>query len=245
MSLFLWPALTFIGIVLGLFGAGGGMVTVPALIYFADIPLKQAIALSLWIVAFVSFVALLQQKPWRNLQLRLLTTLGLSGMVGSVGGAFLAQFISEQVQTGLFAALIFLVTVWLAKVKLSNRVAVFRFIPAVVAGFLIGILTGVLGVGGGFLLVPALLYLGVRHFPIAVANSLVLITLNASAGGIAYLGRLEYSLSTIMLFSAVAALGTMIGSYLLKRLPNRQLQQGFNLMLLSLGSLMIWRTING
>ncbi len=245
MSLLLWPTAIGIGIVLGMFGAGGGMITVPALIYLADMPLKQAIAMSLWVVAFVSFVALLQQKAWQNLQFKLLATLGIGGVLGSVVGASLAQYLSEQVQTGLFAALIFLVVGWLAKVKLANRVDVFRFIPASVAGFLIGVLTGALGVGGGFLLVPALLYLGVSHFPTAVAHSLVLITINTTAGGIAYLGRVEFSLSSVLLFSAVAALGTVIGGYLLRRLPNTQLQRGFNVMLLLMGGLMMWRAVSG
>ncbi|NOY62467.1 MAG: sulfite exporter TauE/SafE family protein [Gammaproteobacteria bacterium] len=245
MGALLWPAAIGIGVVLGMFGAGGGMITVPALIYLGDMSLKQAVAMSLWVVALVSFAAMLQQKIWRKLQIKLLVTLGVSGMIGSVAGAALAQRLSEQVQSGLFAVLIFLVAGWLAKVELANRVEIFRFIPATLIGLLIGILTGILGVGGGFLLVPALLYLGISHFPTAVANSLVLITLNASAGGVAYLGQSTVSLASVLLFSGVAALGTLVGGYLLRRLPNDQLQRSFNLMLLLLGTLMAWRTVSG
>jgi len=244
MSLLLWPAAIGIGIVLVLFGAGGGMITVPVLIYLADMPVKEAVAMSLWVVAIVSLVALLQQRAWRNLQTRLLLTFGCTGVVGSVLGSLVANYISGKVQVMLFALLIFSVTWWLSRVKLSDRVGVFRFIPATVTGFIIGIITGVLGVGGGFLLVPALIYLGVRHFPTAVAHSLVLITLNALAGGLTYLKTIDFSVSMALSFSLVAALGTAVGSYLLKSLPGAQLQRAFSIMLVVIGTFMMWRTVS-
>ncbi len=242
MSLWLWPSALVIGVVLGLFGAGGGMITVPVLIYLADMPVKEAIAMSLWVVAIVSLTALIQQRVWRNLQARLLITFGVTGVLGSVIGSLLAVHIDEDIQLILFALLILLVTWWLSRVELSDRVSVFRFIPASVTGLFIGVITGVLGVGGGFLLVPALIYLGVGHFPIAVAHSLVLITLNATAGGITYLKTVNFSLPLALIISIIAALGTVLGTYLLRKLPGVQLQRAFSMMLILIGGFMLLRT---
>jgi len=232
-----------IGVVLGMFGAGGGMATVPALIYLADMSVKDAISMSLWVVAIVSATALILQRPWRDLQLRLLTTFGASGVIGSVMGSLWSEWIPEQVQVALFAILILLVTIWLARIELSNRVTVFRFIPASITGLVIGILTGILGVGGGFLLVPALIYLGVGHFPTAVAHSLVLIVINALTSAIVHLGHTTFSLSTAFSFSVVAAAGGTLGSILLQRLPAAQLQKYFSVFLIILGALMAWRAL--
>jgi len=242
MSLWLWPSALVIGVVLGLFGAGGGMITVPVLIYLADMPVKEAIAMSLWVVAIVSLTALIQQRVWRNLQARLLITFGVTGVLGSVIGSLLAVHIDEDIQLILFALLILLVTWWLSRVELSDRVSVFRFIPASVTGLFIGVITGVLGVGGGFLLVPALIYLGVGHFPIAVAHSLVLITFNATAGGITYLKTVDFSLPLALIISIIAALGTVLGTYLLRKLPGVQLQRAFSMMLILIGGFMLLRT---
>jgi hypothetical protein len=239
----LWPIAFFIGIVLGMFGAGGGMITVPALIYFADMPVKEAVAMSLWIVAFASVVALFQNKAWRSLQYKLLLTLGISGVIGSVSGSMFAYFLPEQLQLGFFTILILLVTWWVTKMELSDRVGVYRFIPATGAGFFIGFLTGIFGVGGGFLLVPALIYLGMHHFPTAVAHSLVLIAVNALAGGLSYLNQVDIPLVQTMVFALLASAGTVLGSYILRRVDNEKLQKSFSVVLITLAILMAWRTV--
>jgi uncharacterized membrane protein YfcA len=243
VSFLLWPAAVGIGIVLGMFGAGGGMITVPALIYLADIPVKQAIAMSLWVVAIVSFSALVQQKIWGNLQVKLLVTFAITGMLGSVAGSLFTNFLSERFQLGLFAGLVLLVTLWLSRIKLTDRVSVFRFIPASITGFLIGILTGILGVGGGFLLVPALIFLGIGHFQTAVSHSLILIIFNAVAGGLTYMNTIEIPVNTTLAVSGIAVLGSIIGNHFLKRLASTQLQKIFSMMLVTIGSLMLWQTI--
>ncbi len=244
MSLILWPAALGIGIVLGLFGAGGGLITVPVLIYLAHIPVKEAIGISLWVVAIASFAAVVQQRAWRLLQPGLLITFGTTGILGSIAGSLLAHVIPERVQLGLFALLIFAVSWWMTRVSLTEQISVFRFIPAAITGLAIGLLTGVLGVGGGFLLVPALIYLGINDFPAAVAHSLVLITLNAFTGAIAYLSTFQLPFTMVLVFSLLATLGTAIGSHLLKRLPNAHLHKAFIAILLVTGSVMLWRTVS-
>lgn len=241
MELLIWPAAFVIGIVLGLFGAGGGMITVPTLIYLVNLPVKQAIAMSLWIVAIVSFTALVQQKAWRNLHVKLLLTFGITGVLGSMSGSLLAQYVPETFQLVAFALLIFFTTWWTSRVKLTNQVSVFRFIPATLTGFAVGLLTGVLGVGGGFLLVPAVIYLGIGHFPTAVAHSLVLVTLNSLAGGITYAQTIDIPAETTLTISTIAIFGSALGSYILKKISGQRLQKAFTIMLLLVGATMLFR----
>jgi uncharacterized membrane protein YfcA len=242
----IYPAALLIGLVLGLFGAGGGMLTVPALMAVGDIPLKEAVPMSLWIVALVSLTAAVHQRVWQKLQWKLLIVLGVSGVFGSGGGARVGTLISDQLQLGLLAGLILFVAVWVGFVRLENKVAVFRYVPAVLAGLIIGFLTGLLGVGGGFLLVPVLIFLGLRHFPTAVGHSLILIAVNAVSGGLSYLlvEKVSVDLSLTFAVTVVAAVGSVLGGLLLKRLPSAVLQKGFALLLILLGCFVGWQSLS-
>jgi len=245
VTLLIFPTALLIGLVLGLFGAGGGMLTVPALMMVGDIPIKQAVPMSLWIVAMVSLTAAMHQKVWRDLQFRLLAVLGVAGVAGSGAGARVGMLLSDQVQLGLLAGLIFFVSIWIGFVRLENKVQLFRYIPAVLAGLVVGFLTGMLGVGGGFLLVPVLIFLGVSHFPTAVGHSLVLITINAVSGGVSYLvaEQVRIDMTFTLGIIVVAAIGSVVGGILLKRLPSEHLQRGFAILLILLGCFVGWQSL--
>ena len=240
ISIWLWPAAFAIGLILGLFGAGGGMVTVPALMFLADMDVKTAVATSLWFVAFVSLTAAIHQRFWQELRPRLLITFAVSGMIGGALGSRIGLLLPAFVQVAMLALLTFYVAWWTSRVRLTERVSVFRFIPAAVTGLVIGILTGALGVGGGFLLVPALIYLGINRFQLAVSHSLVLIFLNAIVAAISYLPSLKIDAPLTAGIAGLAAVGSIGGGLLLKRLPGDSLKKGFAVLLVLLGALMIW-----
>jgi len=160
----------------------------------------------------------------------------IGGALGSQVGLLLPSF----VQVALLALLTFYVAWWTSRVRLADRVSVFRFIPAAITGLVIGILTGALGVGGGFLLVPALIYLGIERFQLAVVHSLVLIFLNALVAAIGYIPSMRIDVGLTVGIAALAAVGSVIGGILLKRLPGEKLKKGFAVLLLLLGMLMIW-----
>jgi len=245
MTLWVFPAALLIGLVLGLFGAGGGMLTVPALMMVGEIPIKQAVPMSLWIVALVSLTAAIHQKVWRDLQFRLLAVLGIAGVVGSGAGARIGIMLPDQIQLGLLAGLIFFVSIWIGFVRLENKVQVFRYIPAVLAGLVVGLLTGMLGVGGGFLLVPVMIFLGVSHFPAAVGHSLVLITINAVSGGASYLiaEQVQIDMFFTLAVTLIAAFGSVAGGILLKRVATEHLQKGFSMLLILLGCFVGWQAL--
>lgn len=242
MSLFLWPLAFIVGIILALFGAGGGMTTVPLLIYFGDIPLKEAIAMSLWVVAGVSITAVIHQRAWQVLHMKLLITFAISGISGSLAGAGIGIALAEQLQSMLFAALLIVVSIWLIRKKTdpvpSYKKKRFNYLLAAAVGTAIGILTGILGVGGGFLLVPALIWLGVSQMPITVAHSLALIILNSIVAGMRYAEAIEIDVMLTMGVVVAASLGAIAGGILLKKIPQKHLQKGFAYTLLLLGVMM-------
>jgi len=242
MSLWLWVLAPFIGLMLGLFGAGGGMLTVPLLVYGTGLPLKQAIVSSVWIVASVSLVAAFHQRAWRVIQPALLVFFSVGGIVGSIGGAWLGARIDPAIQQALFGVLLLVVAIWTWRTRLHDAPipsGTCHCLAALLVGIGLGVLTGLLGVGGGFLMVPALIALGISHFPTAVAHSLLLITVNATSSGIAYMGQVPLSLETMLLVGCLAAVGSIIGSRLLKRIPLKPLQRAFSLGLALLGIIML------
>jgi len=241
ISIWLWPAAFAIGLILGLFGAGGGMVTVPALMFLADMDVKMAVATSLWFVAGVSLTAAIHQRFWQHLRPRLLITFAVSGMIGGFIGSRVGLVLPSFVQVGLLALLTLYVAWWTSRVRLKERVSLFRFIPAAVTGLVIGILTGALGVGGGFLLVPALIYLGLERFQLAVVHSLVLIFLNATVAAVSYIPSLQIPVRLTIGIAVLAAVGSIVGGMLLKRLPSEALKKGFAALLVLLGLLMAWQ----
>ncbi|RMD77937.1 MAG: sulfite exporter TauE/SafE family protein [Gammaproteobacteria bacterium] len=237
-----WLAAPLIGLSLGLFGAGGGMLTVPLLVYGAGLPLKQAVAMSVWLVAGVSLVAAVHQRAWRVMRPGLLAFFGVGGILGGVAGAWLGARVPDLAQQLLFGALLLVVAAWTLRAPLREALPLSfrcRCGLALLAGAGLGVLTGLLGVGGGFLMVPVLIALGLAHLPTAVAHSLVLIVGNALAAGLTYLGEVPLDLGLLTGIGGLAALGAVVGSHLLHRLPQAPLQKGFSVALALLGAVML------
>jgi uncharacterized membrane protein YfcA len=246
MTLWLWLAAPFIGILLGLFGAGGGMLTVPLLMYGAGLPLKQAIATSVWIVAGVSLIAAFHQRAWRVAHPALLIFFSIGGIAGSIAGTWLGIQIAPAAQQALFGILLLFVSEWTWRVRPQTSppsTHTCRCISALLVGGGLGVLTGLLGVGGGFLMVPALIALGLSHFPTAIAHSLLLIAVNATTSGMANVGRVSLAPQTLATVGTLAAMGSIIGSRILRFIPLVPLQRGFSLGLAALGTAMLIQLI--
>lgn len=245
MTIWLWLAAPLIGVMLGLFGAGGGMLTVPLLIYGVGLPVKEAVATSLWIVATVSLIAATQQRAWRVVRLDLLAFFGSGGMAGGVLGAWIGTWIASWIQQSLFAVLLLAVAVWMRRVRVSetHEETPCHCGTAMLTGAALGVTTGLLGVGGGFLMVPALLLLGISHLPTAVAHSLVMVALHATAAGMVYLGEIPQSPRLIVTIAVLAGAGSILGSHLLWRMPRQRLQAGFSIGLGILGIAMLGQLV--
>jgi uncharacterized membrane protein YfcA len=230
-----------IGLSLGLLGSGGSILTVPVLHYLVGQPEKLAIGGSLLVVGLIASsaavpYALHRQVDWRNV-----AWFGLPGMAGAWLGATLAHWVPGPVQLALFA-LVMLVAAWrMLRGAALQRIERKPHRMAVVAGgFAVGALSGLVGVGGGFLIVPALVLLAGVPMVNAVGTSLAVITLNSFTGFAKYLGVLErQSLAldwgVLLPVAAVGIAGSFAGHRLGRRLPQATLGKAFGALLVVMG----------
>lgn len=229
-----WLGALAIGLSLGLLGSGGSVLTVPVLVYLVGEPEKLAIAESLAIVGLIAAAAAVPRAfrglvDWRSVAL-----FGVPGMAGAYLGAATAQFISAAVQLSLFALIMLVAAFLMAR---PPKLVVAEGVPRqpwkiVLDGLLVGVLTGLVGVGGGFLIVPALVLLGGLSIHLAVGTSLAVIALKSLSGFVKYqsvLSDLDLAVDwgLILTISAVGFLGTLIGGAAARRLPKAGLQRLF------------------
>lgn len=238
-----------VGFSLGMFGSGGSILTVPVLVYLLDHPDKVAIAESL---AIVGTIALLGAVPYARAKLvdwRTAVLFGLPGMAGTYGGAWLGGLVPGAVQL-----LVFAVVMLLAAHRMWKRSGATSTPPAPPSdgtaqppalrsvwkigfdGLWVGVLTGFVGVGGGFLIVPALVLLGGLPMRRAVATSLVIIALKSAAGFWKYLDVLADAGSgvdwtVIGLFVLIGFVGSLAGKAVSGRVNQPALQRGFAVFL--------------
>jgi len=242
---------SLIGLSLGLFGSGGSIITVPVLVYLFGFEAKTAIASSLLIVAIISLFSMLRASRRRPPNIRVILAIGLPGMLGALVGAYLALFIPVNVQLSVFAALAAAAAYRMARpVDVEREVANVepRDIKIVMLlGLAIGITTGIVGVGGGFMIVPVLvLFLRIAMVE-AVTTSLGIIFLNSAVGFTGYWlnadqSQMQFDYPMLLLIAAVGIGGSLLGGSLIKRLPEPQLRKGFSLMLVAMASLILYQT---
>jgi len=235
-----------IGLALGLFGAGGSILTVPLLVVGVGLPEKTAVASALAIVgAIAAFGALLHARHGR-IDARCIIGFGLPGIAGAGLFGLASAWVPAAMQMLLFAG----VTAAAALQMLFGREPkpaegeIWRPFRVAGAGFSVGGLTALIGVGGGFLLVPALLRFGQLTLPRAFATSLALIAANALtglAGQLASPAPLALDLHVIGPFIGIGVLGLISGQAVCERLPRQQLRQGFVVLLLGVAGLVLWR----
>jgi len=244
MNLLALIGAALIGLSLGLTGAGGSIITLPVLVYLADIPPKQAVGISLFVVGIAALVGALQRISTRELHLKAGLMFAISGMLGATAGARLTPLVSSQTLMIIFAVLMLVVALNMLIGSKSELNATAECRPArcLLAGLGVGILTGFIGVGGGFLLMPALVKFARLPLRTATGTSLAVISFNSAAGFLSHYGETPPRWTLAILFAGIAAAGVIIGSYLTKRLPVSRLRQGFAFMVIITGSFVLWKS---
>jgi uncharacterized membrane protein YfcA len=224
-----------IGFLLSVLGAGGSILLLPLLVSGVALPMREAVPLSLLVVMLLALANLGPYIRRGQFALQPALILGLPALAGSwLGGSWVkAGLIAESVQLVIFM-LAALVASWLLT-RNSNGAATRPAQPTMLAiqGVLVGLLTGIAGVGGGFAIVPALVLLAGLPMPLASGTSLLLIAVNALVA----LGALGHwpsqSLPLILPLLAGGAIGAMAGQRLAPHLSDRRLRQGFSILLIS------------
>ena len=244
-----WVGAAAIGVSLGLFGSGGSILTVPVLIYLFGQDEKVAIAGSLAIVGSVALVGALPYLRTRLIDWRNVLLFGVPGMGGTYLGAWTSQFVPGIAQLALFAVIMLIAAyMMLRSPNVANPASGRAIWKISLDGLLVGILTGLVGVGGGFLIVPALVLLGGLTMHRAVATSLVIIALKSFSGFFKYVDVLaaqDRSLdwSVIGLVTALGVAGSFAGKHLGTRVPQAALRRGFSYFLIVMGLYILARSL--
>jgi uncharacterized membrane protein YfcA len=237
---------TLIGLSLGMLGGGGSILTVPVFVYVLRFGAKQAIAMSLPVVGFTSLIGALGHWRAGNVEPRAALLFGALAMSGAFAGARLATLLSGSQQL-LLLGLVMLVaaaSMFRRPRPVEETTTARRASPWVVgmAGMGVGILTGVVGIGGGFLIVPALVLLAGVPMKQAVGTSLLVIAMNSAAGFAGYLGQVSISWPFLAGFTAAAVAGIVAGTHLVRYVPADVLRRAFAVFLLVTGGLVFYQS---
>ncbi|MFT5546601.1 MAG: putative membrane protein YfcA [Rheinheimera aquimaris] len=238
-----------IGVSLGLFGSGGSILTVPVLLYLLHMPAQLAIASSLLIVAGISLFGSVRNGLQRLISWRHVLWFGVPGMLGTYCGAWLGTLVDARWQLLVFALLMLVAAVMMWRSKIGEHSSkAFKPIKIVIDGLLVGLITGFVGVGGGFLIVPALVLLGGLSMPVGVATSLVIIAMKSFVGFGKYYWVMAaqgavFDWRSIGLMIIAGIIGSFVGSALGKRLPKQQLQRAFAVFLAIMAAVVIYQSV--
>lgn len=252
------------GLVLGLLGSGGSIIALPALIYLLHVEPKSAIAMSLGVVAVTATVSSLGN--WRRglVDVRVALVFGLFGVAGTSVGSHIGLLTPAIVQLTLFA-LVMYAAAWRmlkpAKLKAMSAGEIVStgigtatlggcqefFSPCMgriaLTGIGVGALTGLVGVGGGFLIVPALVLLSGIPMKTAVGTSLAIVAANCYSGFAGYMGAVPIDWAVMGGFTLVTVLGSFLGAHFSKHLSHATLKQAFAWFLVLVASYILSKSL--
>ncbi|WP_019484294.1 sulfite exporter TauE/SafE family protein [Arthrobacter sp. TB 23] len=235
-----------IGLSLGVLGGGGSILTVPILVYVAGFEAKEAIAASLFVVGVTSAVSVLSHARGGRVRWRTGLIFGAAGMAGAFVGGLLGGHIPGQILLTAFAVMMVATSVAMlrGRKKKADDGAdpVQHELPlgrVLLDGVIVGLVTGLVGAGGGFLVVPALALLGGLPMSVAVGTSLVVIAMKSFAGLAGYLTTVQLDWGIILGVTAAAIVGSLIGSKLAGRIPEAALRKAFGWFVLAMGTFVL------
>jgi len=254
MTLLICMSLT-IGLLLGLLGGGGSILTVPMLVYLVGLEPKSAIATSLTVVGVTSLVAMIHHARGGRVCWKTGFVFGLAGMVGAYGGGRIAAYLPGHLILLLFAV-----------VMLGTAIAMMRgrragnagngapglpicplHLPVLVIlsdGLLVGAVTGLVGVGGGFVIVPALNMLGGLPMHAAVGTSLLVIAMQSFAALAGYVSHVGIDPALVSTVTGAAVVGALLGGMLSHRIGANTLRRGFGVFVAAIACYLFYRELS-
>lgn len=238
-----------IGVALGLLGGGGSILAVPLLVYVAGMDAKEAIATSLLVVGVTSTVAAVGHARAGRVRWGTGLVFGAAAMAGAYVGGRVAEFVPGTWLLAGFAVMMLATAAAMIRGRRARPGASHRdHLPlgrVVAEGLVVGLVTGMVGAGGGFLVVPALVLLGGLPMPVAVGTSLVVITMKSFAGLAGYLASVQVDWSLAAGVTAAAVVGSLVGSHLTGRIPPESLRRAFGWFVLMMGTFVLGRQLPG
>lgn len=262
---------TLVGFSLGMTGGGGAIFAVPMLVYLLGVPTREAVGISLLTVGSTAMVGFIQRARQGLVEFPTGILFAVAGMIGAPLGSQLASLIPEVILLVAFAFLMLLISVrmWIkapdstahlpiiasdnddnagptckrdpeGRLRLTSQCAMLLGL----VGLGTGVLTGVFGVGGGFIIVPALATFACMGMKRAIGTSLLIITLVSLSGTASHvLSGKDLSIQTAAIFTAGSLVGLFIGSWLAQRMAGPTLQRAFAAAILLVAAYVIFQSI--
>lgn len=234
------PFALLIGLLLGSLGSGGAILALPVLVYGAQLPAKQAIAVSQLVVGTAALIGALLQARAGRIQWRAVLVFALAGVPATRLGSYLNHLADTHWLLLGFAVVVMLAGLRLLQTAEDQQVQPFRLPLVMIAGLGVGFLTGLLGVGGGFLLVPAMIAFAGLECKQATASSLPVIAANCIASAIDQRGQWQPVWQLAALFLSVTLVGTFFGLRLGQAASDLKLKQALGIVLLAVGAGVGW-----
>lgn len=237
-----------IGLLLGMLGGGGSVLLVPLLLYVLKLEPKAALASSQLILAATSLVAMGVHARAGRVVFPTGAVFGLAGMVGAYLGGRTAHYLPGKLLLFGFVALMAISAIQMLRKRKRTETAA-TGAPAGIpwrgaaVGLPTGFVAGLLGAGGGFLIVPALLFFGRLPIEKAVGTSLLVIMLQSLAGALGYMQHATVELPVVASLSGAMAASSIVGGLLSQRLPAARLRQLFAGLLLAVACFMLIRSV--
>jgi uncharacterized membrane protein YfcA len=232
-----------VGVALGLLGGGGSILTVPLLVYVAGMDAKAAIAASLVVVGVTSAVSVVGHARAGRVRWRTGLLFGAAGMAGAFAGGFAGGHLPGRLLLVAFALMMAATAIAMIR---GRRNAPARPAHAelpvgrvLLDGVAVGLVTGLVGAGGGFLVVPALALLGGLPMGVAVGTSLLVIAMKSFAGLAGYLATVPIDWALIGAVTAAAVVGSLLGARLVDRIPADTLRRAFGWFVLAMGAFVL------
>lgn len=246
-----YAAALLVGISLGLLGSGGTTLTVPLLVYLVGEPEKLAIAESLAIVGAISLVGSVSYIRSKEVHYKSFIFFGFAGMIGAYSGANLSGYLSGSVQLLIFGIILLISAASMIRNsggEMKTRVSEPSPLVLMLEGLVVGHLTGLVGVGGGFLIVPALVILGGLPMRTAVGTSLMIVSFQSMAGFVKHLdvlheNDLQLNPELIAVFVIIGIAGTLGGNKIGTKIPQQKLKKGFGYFLVLMGVFILYKNI--
>ncbi|MFJ3769069.1 sulfite exporter TauE/SafE family protein [Streptomyces sp. NPDC090082] len=241
MTALVVAASLLVGVSLGALGGGGSILTVPLLVYLAGQDTRTAITTSLFVVGVTSLAALVPHARAHRVRWRTGLLFGAFSMAGAYGGGRLAAYVPGTVLLVAFALMMLATAAAMLRGPRPGRERALRTradlpLKQVAAeGLVVGAVTGLVGSGGGFLVVPALAVLGGLPMGLAVGTSLLVIAMNSFAGLAGHLSGLQVDWSLALTVTAAAVAGSLAGGRLAGRVPRETLRRVFGWFVVAMG----------
>jgi uncharacterized membrane protein YfcA len=249
MEIIGYIASILIGVSLGLVGSGGSILTVPVLVYLMNINPLLATTSSLFIVGTTSLVGGLRAYSKKLVDFKAVTEFGIPSIfsIFITRHYILPSFGKETISKDMFLMIVFAILMLAASISMirnnsaENKTAetdkerTGKALPLLLLGLFVGVVTGLLGAGGGFLIIPTLVLFLKLPMKTAVGTSLLIIAINSLLGFLFSLKQFEYNWTILLIFTALAIIGIFIGSKLSEKIAGTSLKKGFGWFVLVMG----------